>query len=229
MKTNRSFFLSFIFIVSFVSLAQAQWSVGLRGGAYVGSVSTPELISAITPDLKWSPGLQVALFAENELSNHVAFRPELVFSQKGFMVREGTDLNLGNFPVALGIKSSYRVSYVEAPLLLKVAAGNELVKLYAIAGPSVGYATHAQLVTRPQAVIEFRPIRTNVSLDALGYNRFEFSAVGGAGLSFKAGAGELMLEARYQQGISRVVSVPLLQTNVRNQGVIMSLGYKVSF
>ncbi len=229
MKTNRWFFLSLIFVFISASFASAQWSGGVRGGAYGGTITRPDLITGITPDFHWSPGVSVALFAEGQLSDNVAFRPELVYQQKGFMMREGTNLNLGNFPVRLGVKSSYRVSYLETPLLLKLSAGNELAKVYAIAGPSVGYALDAQLVTRPQAILDFRPIRTNVPLETLGYNRFEFSAIAGAGISIKAGAGELMAEARYQHGVTRLIDAPVVRANVRNQGVSVSLGYKIPF
>ncbi len=229
MKTNRWFLLSLLFVLGTVGLASAQWSGGVRGGAYTGTITRPDLLTSVTPDFNWSPAISVAVFAEGQLSNNVAVRPELVYQQKGFMMREGTDLNLGKFPVRLGVKSAMRISYVETPVLLKLSAGNELAKIYAIAGPSVGYALDAQMVTRPQVILDLRPIRTDIPLDALGYNRFEFSAIGGAGLSLKAGAGEIMAEARYQHGISRLINVPVVQANVRNQGVSFSLGYKVPF
>lgn len=228
MKTIRLLLLSFIFILVLAGSASAQWSVGVRGGSYLGTVTKPELLTSITPDFRWSPGLNLAVFAERELTDNISFRPELVYQQKGFLMREGTRLNLG-IPVNLGVKSAYRVSYAEVPLLLKLAAGNELAKLYVVAGPSIGYAVDAQLVTRPQAIVDLRPIRTNVSLDAIGYNRLEVSGIAGAGMSLKAGVGEIMVEARYQHGISRLLDVPVVQADVRNQGISVSLGYKVNF
>lgn len=229
MKTNRSLLLSLVLLLATAGSTFAQWSVGVRGGGYAGTITRPDLVTNFTPDFRWSPGISAAVFAEREFSNGVAIRPEIVYQQKGFMVREGTSIKVGKLPVKLGVKSAYKVSYVEAPVLLKLSAGNELAKVYLIAGPSVGYAVDAQLVTRPQAVIEFRPIRTNVPVNSLGYNRFEFSGIAGAGLSLKAGAGEIMIEGRYQHGISRLIDVPVVRANVRNQGVSVSLGYKIPF
>lgn len=229
MNIHRTLLISFVFVVLAATIASAQWSVGVRGGAYSGTVTKPELFTTITPDFRWSPGLNLAVFAERELSENVAIRSELALQQKGFLMREGTDFNVGKLPVRLGVSSAYRVSYVEAPVLLKLAAGNELAKVYAIVGPSVGYAVDAQLITRPQAIIDFRPIRTDVSMDAIGYQRFELSGIAGAGISLKAGAGEIMIEGRYQHGISRLLDVPVVQANVRNQGVSVSLGYKLPF
>ena len=229
MKTNRFFLLSLLFVLASAGIASAQWSVGVRGGGYTGTVTKPELITSFTPDFHWSPGISAAVFAEYQLTNGVSIRPELVYQQKGFMMREGTKINVGRLPINVGVKSAYRVDYAEAPLLLKLAAGNELAKVYLIAGPSVGYAIDAQLVTRPQAVIEFRPIRTKVPLESLGYNRFELSGIAGAGVSLKAGAGEIMIEGRYQHGITRLIDVPVVRADVRNQGVSVSLGYKIPF
>lgn len=229
MKTNRFFLLSLLFVLASAGIASAQWSIGVRGGGYTGTVTKPELITSFTPDFHWSPGISAAVFAEYQLTNGVSIRPELVYQQKGFMMREGTKINVGRLPINLGVKSAYRVDYAEAPVLLKLAAGNELAKVYLIAGPSVGYAIDAQLVTRPQAVIEFRPIRTKVPLESLGYNRFELSGIAGAGVSLKAGAGEIIIEGRYQHGITRLIDVPVVRADVRNQGVSLSLGYKIPF
>lgn len=229
MKTNRSFLLSLLFVLVSAGIASAQWSIGVRGGGYMGTVSKPELITSFTPDFHWSPGISAAVFAEYQLTDGVSIRPELVYQQKGFLMREGTKINIGRLPISVGVKSAYRVDYAEAPVLLKLAAGNELAKVYLIAGPSVGYAIDAQLVTRPQAVIEFRPIRTKVPLESLGYNRFELSGIAGAGVSLKAGAGEIMIEGRYQHGITRLIDVPVVRADVRNQGVSVSLGYKIPF
>ena len=229
MKTNRSLLLSFVLLLAAAGSTFAQWSAGVRGGGYAGTITRPDLITNFTPDFRWSPGISAAVFAEREFANGVAIRPEIVYQQKGFMVREGTNVKVGNFPVRLGVRSAYKVSYVEVPVLLKLSAGNELAKVYLIAGPSVGYAVGAQLVTRPQALIEFRPIRTSVPINSLGYNRFEFSGIAGMGLSLKAGAGEIMLEGRYQHSISRLIDVPLVRANIRNQGVSVSLGYKIPF
>ena len=229
MKTNRSFLLSLLFVLVSAGIASAQWSIGVRGGGYIGTVSKPELITSFTPDFHWSPGISAAVFAEYQLTDGVSIRPELVYQQKGFLMREGTKINIGRLPINVGVKSAYRVDYAEAPVLIKLAAGNELAKVYLIAGPSVGYAIDAQLVTRPQAVIEFRPIRTKVPLESLGYNRFELSGIAGAGVSLKAGAGEIMIEGRYQHGITRLIDVPVVRADVRNQGVSVSLGYKIPF
>jgi hypothetical protein len=66
-------------------------------------------------------------------------------------------------------------------------------------------------------------------MNAIGYQRFELSGIAGAGISLKAGAGEIMIEGRYQHGISRLLNVPVVQANVRNQGVSVSLGYTLPF
>ncbi len=229
MKTNRLSLLSLLFVLVSAGLASAQWSVGVRAGGYAGTVTRPDLITNFTPDLKWSPAISMAVFAERALSENVSIRPELVYQQKGFMMRAGTSVKMGPVPLRLGVKSAYRVSYAEMPVLLKLSTGGDLAKVYLIAGPSVGYAIDAQLVTRPQAVVEFRPIKVNAPLSSLGYNRFELSGIAGAGVSFKAGVGHIMAEARYQHGISRLIDVPVVRANVRNQGVSVSLGYSVPF
>ncbi|GAB2766554.1 hypothetical protein GCM10027275_05550 [Rhabdobacter roseus] len=227
MKTTRWFLLSFVAFLGSVNFASAQWSVGVRGGTYIGSVSQPQLITNLAPEFRWSARTSASIFAEYQFSDHVAIRPEVSFQQKGFMMRGGTSFNLGNFPIPLGGRSTFRTDYVDVPVLLKLSTGGDVAHAYFIVGPAVGYAAGATLVTRPQVLIELRPIRTNIGLESVNYQRFEFSGIAGVGVGFQAGPGQIMAEARYQQGISRLLDLPIVRANVRNQGVAISLGYQI--
>lgn len=204
------------------SVAQVQ--VGIRGGANWAFASKPEFMGSLTPSFHLSPGPTGAVFLEIPLSDYVSFRPEVAYVQKGFLVKEGLDLNLGGFNLPVGARIAYQSNTLELPLLAKINFSDGPVQPYLIAGPAVSYAMDGRVRTRATALISTRPFDVDVNYGNM-LNRWDVSAVGGLGLAMDAGAGKFFIEGRYTHGFTRQVQVPVVNVNVRNRGVAVSLGY----
>lgn len=202
----------------------AQVQVGIRGGANWGFASKPEYLGSLTPDFHPSVGPTGAIFLDFPLSERVSFRPELSYVQKGVAIQEGFDLNLGGFKLPLGATVAYQSQHIEVPLLFKVNLAEGSVQPYFIAGPAVSYAVDGRIRTRASALVTTRPFDVDLNYGGM-LNRWDVGAVGGLGLSIDAGAGKLFVEGRYTQGFTRQVQVPVVNVNVRNRGVALSLGY----
>jgi hypothetical protein len=71
-------------------------------------------------------------------------------------------------------------------------------------------------------VLNIFPIRTGLGTGL--YHKAEFSGVAALGYEIPFRNGKLFMEGRYQQGISRVLDLPLVQLPVRNQTVGFSMG-----
>lgn len=212
----------FCLIISSVTFAQVQ--VGFRGGANFSIVSTPSVMSGFSSVIKPSPGLTGALFLDVPLSDRVSFRPEVAYVQKGFMVREGLDFKLGGINIPIGASVAYQTQDIQVPLLLKVNLTDGAVQPYFIAGPAVSYAADGRIRTRATGIFSTKPIDIDLNYGST-LNRWDFSGIVGAGLAMDAGAGKLFGEVRYEHGFSRQVEIPVLNLNVRNRGVAVSLGY----
>ena len=204
--------------------SSAQVQVGIRGGGNWGFVSKPAFLGSLTPALYPSVGPTGAIFLDIPLSNRVSFRPEVSYVQRGFLIKEGLNLNLGGFNLPLGARVAYQSQNLEVPLLLKVNLANGPVQPYIIAGPSVSYAVDGRIRTRATALFSTRPYDVDLNYGGM-LNRWDVSAVGGLGLAFDAGAGKFFIEGRYTQGFTRQVQVPVVNVNVRNQGIAASIGY----
>lgn len=202
----------------------AQIQVGVRGGANWAFASKPDFLGSLTPTLHPSPGPTGAIFLDIPLNERVSFRPEIAYVQKGFVVKEGMDLNLGGFTLPLGARIAYQSQNLEIPLLFKVNMTDGPVQPYLIAGPAVGYAMDGRVRTRATALISTKPIDVDVNYGDM-LNRWDISAVGGLGVSMDAGVGKLFVEGRYTHGFSRQVQVPVVNINARNRGVAVSVGY----
>jgi hypothetical protein len=205
----------------------AQFSLGLRGGLNIGKVYTTDALDALTPDFQSINGPTIAAVAEYSISRNFAIQSELGFTRKGFKIREDFDVNLFNVPVPVGATAESRFSYLEVPLLAKVKFGDDVVHGYVTAGPTFGYATSGRLITRANALIEFKVSDTNINLDAINYERFEVGGAVGAGLGFTTGFGQLFVDARYTRGFTELYDIPVVDERIRNQGFALSAGFLV--
>ena len=220
--------VTFALIILLSSPLFAQPAIGIRGGINYGSVSEPEIIGGILPDFKSIIGLNLALVGEIPLGNNFSFQPELAYAQKGFKIQEGLNVDLFKIPIPIGAKVVTKVNYMEVPLLAKYRFGSEKVNAYLTAGPVLSYATGGKLQTKAQILFDIPITSTDLDLDALGYQRFDFSASVGAGLSVDTGAGELFVDARYVHGFNNVYDVPLVDLKLKNKGFGINVGYMIS-
>jgi hypothetical protein len=215
--------LAFAFsLVAFIAAAQVQ--VGIRGGANWATVSEPSLMQSLPIQPELSPGLMGGLFLDVPLSDRVSFRPEANFIQKGFLFREGTDIDLGIINLPIGARVAYQAQSVQAAPLLKVNLADGPVQPYLIAGPAISYAVDGRIRTRATALFTTRNM--DVDLDfGNTLNPWDFSGIGGLGLAANAGLGKVFVEARYEYGFTRQLKVPVVNLPVRNRGIGVSVGY----
>lgn len=204
----------------------AQVQVGLRGGATWSGVTKPSYLNSLPTDIKFDPGITGAVFLEVPLSNRVSFRPEVQYMQKGFAIRQSFDIGLGGgFNIPLGAKIAYQTRFIETPMLFKINLNDGPVQGYLLAGGSAGYGVSGRIRTRGSGIFQTRPMDFPIEMGNGAFNRWDFSAIGGLGLSAEIGAGKFFAEARYQHGFSRQYELSILQLPIRNQGISASIGY----
>jgi hypothetical protein len=217
--------LVFIFLANF---SFAQIFVGVRGGVSGSTMTKFKLIENIIPDFKLLPAPTGAIFVELPITDRFSIQPELAFVQKGFVVNESFNVDgisaLGvNIP--LGGRIALKNNYVEMPILAKIKLGpSDQGHAYFLVGPAVGYLADSRAVIR---VLNIFPIRTPLGTGL--YHKGELSGIAALGyeIPFNNG-GKFFMEGRYQQGISRVLDLPLVQLPVRNQTVSFSVGMAFS-
>ena len=223
---KRIVLASVIIIVSLIGnqslLAQVQ--LGIRGGANWGFASKPAYLGSLTPTFHPTTGPTGAIFLDIPLSDRVSFRPEVSYVQKGVAIKQKLDLNLGGFDLPLGATVAYQSQHIEIPLLAKINLSEGSVQPYLIAGPAVSYALDGRIRTRATALITTQPIDVDVNYGGM-LSRWDVGAVGGLGLAMDAGAGKFFIEGRYTHGFTRQIQLPIVNANVRNRDVALSLGY----
>lgn len=207
----------------------AQVSVGAKAGIYTSFIDVTDAAEGLTQNVEGLTTATFGIVSEIGLGENFAFQPELLYTTKGFKVSEGLNINLGGFPIPAGVTASTKINYLELPLLAKYKFGNEGLRFNITAGPVVSYAMNGQLDTRANLLLDINPIKTNIDLDALNYERLEVSASIGVGMEYETGGGAFFADARYVHGFSDLYNAPVVDLNLKNRGIGVTVGYKVAF
>ncbi|MDX1943473.1 MAG: porin family protein [Saprospiraceae bacterium] len=227
MKTTPKIVALLLFMAISAFATAQNISIGLRGGLHLPNVYVTDGIDNLTPDFKSYTAASIAAVAEIGFGQHFAIQPELAYVGKGFKVAEDFALDLFNVPVPVGVTAESRFNYLEMPVLAKVKFGNETVGGYITAGPTLGYALSGRLITRANALVEFKVSDSDINLDAIDYERFEVGAVAGAGLTVNTSFGQLFADARYSRGFTQLYDIPVIDEKIRNQGIAFNIGFLV--
>ncbi len=142
-------------------------------------------------------GVNFALTPDKFLS----VQPEILYSQKGWAA-ENNGL--------VSYDGSYRLNYLEIPVLLKVNFGGETVRAYVNAGPSVGYLLGGRLSGDWNALGllggdvggPLRFTQTPDLLNELDANRTEIGLNFGGGAGYAFGGRVLFVDVRYNMGLT---------------------------
>lgn len=223
--------LNFTALILLITVATyAQVSVGFKSGVNLADTRVSGLFDNNLPEQNMYPGFTAGIIAEFPLLNGFAFRPELNYSQKGFITDVSvTDLELLGIDVPVGARAKTRFNYIDVPLLIKYSTGTELAKVYFVAGPTVGYTLNAHVRPVANFIINVNLPRVNIPLDNDIYQRWEIAATLGVGGEVKAGQGKLFSDVRYNLGLTNMLQDPIIDFRAKNQGVAITAGYAYLF
>ena len=104
-------------------------------------------------------------------------------------------------------KSTYKFNYLEVPVLAKYSFG----PVYVDAGPSLG----------------LRIARNDNAKTFTDTKRLDFGVQGGLGVAVPAGPGKIVLDGRYDLGLTKVGEYN--GDSGKNRGCTVSLGYAIPF
>ena len=214
-------------LLTFSVSMHAQVSLGLKGGVNFSNIYATQALDQVLPDFESISTYSIGAVAEVGISEQFAFQSELLFTRKGFGLREGLDVDLLGVPVPLGVTAETQINYVEVPLLAKYKFGTEGISAYITAGPTLGYATSGQINTKANVLLDFNIAKTPINLDAINFQRFEIGGAAGAGLAMQTGMGQFFIDARYNIGFTQLYDIPLVNEKLRNRGISLSAGFLV--
>jgi hypothetical protein len=137
--------------------------------------------------------------------NRWAFQPEIAWVQKG------CHLVQTEYAFNLGVRDeSFRISYLEIPLLVKRTFGKANWQWFLNAGPSLGIGLSGKHIYKENPDFFWLGEEWDIvfsdgrRLDTRLSPRFDVALLAGAGLSYNTGTVKIILEGRYGLGLSTV-------------------------
>jgi len=176
---------------------QAQTTLGVKGGINIATVDTN--VSDISDLVDSKTGFVGGGFVTLGLGSLFALQPELLYSQKGFQVDE------------FGETVKFNANYIEIPVLLKAQFKLAMLRPAVYAGPVLSFETSCSLSA----------LEVSVDCDdetaGVGERKTnERGAVFGANLDFILGSITLILDGRYQLGLTNLDDDPDSDDSVKN-------------
>ncbi len=210
MKTRTTLLIATLVVMTISASAQ-YGSKGSSSGFSLGAKSGLNLawVTAEIPDrLNRVPatGLQIGAVANIGVNENFSIQPELLFSQKGYKTKDD-----GTIP-DMSWSSKFIKNYIEVPVMAKVTFGNDNsgARVYLNAGPYIGIWASGKMKSRYSyegdsdteiELIDPDDFRMEDG-ESIAYNRVDFGLSFGGGVAIAAGPGNLILDVRYNIGLS---------------------------
>jgi len=180
----------------------------------------------IKPIAQYTAGIQY----EKYLNRNVAFVTGGQYSSRGFGAREQFNVDLFGIELPVGASLETRLHYVEVPLMLKYNFTERGVTPYIKAGVTGGYAMSGKITPKINALINWNLPSININLENDLYNRFDISAVAGAGISIPTNAsGAITFEAGYRHSLNDMFLDNITDIRIKTHGLSFGIGYAISF
>jgi len=211
------------------TLSTAQVNIGVKGGLNFSDAKADVFIDAVNDAPSTHISYVIGALAEIPVNQNFSFQAELLYSKKGFTINEGTSFDVFGVNVPVGAKARTTINYIETPLLAKIKLGQGRVKIYGLAGPSIGYATSAKIQPQVTLLIDFNLPKINLDLSSSIYNRTDISGIIGGGAEYMTQTGKLFTDIRYQHSFSNIINNPIADLKVRNSGFQWTVGYSHAF
>lgn len=203
---------SVLLLLLFPLLAQSQQPVSTQGAAIgpFGAINFAKFGGSDVGNVDTRTGLMAGVFVSFPFGKYLAIVPSAAYSQ------EGTSVDAGG-----GITGSFKVDYIEVPVLLKLSAplaGTGQLRPFVVAGPALGFLVSCKL----QASNGSQSAEANCDDPSVGADAksFQFSAHFGAGLEI----GRVMVGLRYQLGLTSIDDTGA-DADVKNRVLSLVAGY----
>jgi hypothetical protein len=168
---------------------QAQTTIGVKGGINIATVDTN--VEDIEDLVESKTGFVGGAFVTFGLGNIFAVQPELLYSQKGFQGDE--------FDETVKVNTNY----IEIPVLLKAQLKLAMLRPAIYAGPVVSFETGCDISASGLSV--------DCDVGEEGFinrKKTDWAAVFGANLDFFLGPVTLIVDGRYQLGLTNLADDP---------------------
>lgn len=160
-------FLFVIFSVTIVS-SKGSFSLGIQGGVNFANVSVEYLDPTFEYDFSKRMGMMFGFLIEREVAKFISIQADILYVQKGAVWELGF------------ITTTFKLDYIEMPVLFKAKFGPPVFKINMFAGPNLGIliSAHQEMKVDGQVgSVDIKALYRNldIALDFGGGFEFAFT------------------------------------------------------
>jgi hypothetical protein len=223
--------------------------VGAHGGLSIPDLRGKET-DVFSRGFKSRQGVYFGLSADIALGPLVSFVAQLNYTSQGGL-REGLQPITMELPPGLPVppgtmlyadfRNETVLDYIEVPVMARLTFGDR-IRFFVGAGPYVGYLVRARALTRGSSALYLdeagsQPIIIPPATEPQAFDlgaetdvrdslkKTNLGLTGGGGLIYPLGPGELILEARFQLGLTTIQKDIETSGETQTGAVVISLGF----
>lgn len=204
MKNLRNAIIAVILLMTIQ--AQAQVKIGILGGINASQFNMPLTEEIGVLSINKGIGTTVGVFATTPLYGPLSVRTEANYMVRNYAVKIDPSQFEQTSNIPFNLTANLKSKYYEIPVMLQVDLGQGPVGAYLLGGGAVSGYLNSKLgvgVLGTQLV--------SIPINNVGFRKTEWSAIGGAGMRVDIGFGDLILEGRYQAGLTDLVRLPAIK------------------
>jgi len=188
------------------------------------------IINLVDPYIKPITQFTAGIQYEKALSRQLAFLTGAQYTTRGFSIREEFNIGIIGIDVPINAELQTKLSYVETPVMLKYYFTESGVSPYIKAGASGAYALDGKITPKLNAIIPWSLPTIPLNLDDDIYNRFDVSAVVGAGVNIPvSNAGAIQFDLSYRHSLNDMLHDNLTDIRIKSSGFSAGIGYTIRF
>jgi hypothetical protein len=188
-------------------------STGSNGGAQIGPVAGVNIFTFGGSDASGATSrtaFYAGLALRAPLSPTVFVEPQLLYFQVGAKTTVN-DPQLGT------VEGTFKLSYIEVPILFGVNFGHGGLGPHLVAGPAIGLKAGCDISATAAGV----SASSKCSDAGVTIKSTDFGVTGGGGFTFALGRGTASIDARYTLGLAKIAD----GSNITNQGFSIGAGF----
>lgn len=218
----KKIFLIMIVFLSIISFANAEMSIGVKGGINLTKVRIDNM-GEYNEYGKMKLGYSAGIPIQFKIIDFFAVQPEILVSMKGIKIEDDE-----------GYYETNRLTYLEIPLLFKLLIPREKLMPNFYAGPelAIRFSTGTSITTDNPILTDGNG-RNDLKENT---NPVDLLLVFGGGLSLPAGPGNLDFDIRYSLGLVNILSEKYLdysltenQSSMKFGTISLLIGYSFTF
>jgi hypothetical protein len=218
-----------LFVIAVSSYAvKAQVAVMPKAGVTIFTMSSED------EKIVHATGYQLGAAFGLPVTKAFSIQPELLYTQKGYRREDGHNTQYYR-------AITFRLNYLELPVMAKYSFRIKSLKAYVNAGPSVGYALYGRFDMEGKSIpydekVKFADKRNDAKLFDANIlndesNRIDVALQAGAGIGFPIGPGYVVLDARYGYGLNTLfkkeVRAYFYEAVTNHRGFAFTIGYEI--